>query len=97
MDIGKIVKGIGLVTSAFNPTVGSAVIGVSNIVENLDIDDEILEKDVKGLSAVVDDLSSIFERNSGLMLQKDVELLQKDIRELQAINQFIKKFQKIVS
>jgi len=97
MDLSKIIKGVGMVAGAINPAVGSAVIGVSNIVENLDIDDEILEKDVKGLSAVVDDLSSIFERNSGLMLQKDVELLQKDIRELQAINQFIKKFQKIVN
>ena len=97
MDIGKIVKGIGLVTSAFNPVVGSAVIGVSNIVENLDVDDDVLENNVKGLSAIVNDLSFILERNSSLMLQKDVELLQRDIKELQSINQFINKFQKIVS
>jgi len=97
MNIGKIVKGIGLVTSAFNPAVGSAVIGVSNIVENLDVDDEVLEKDVKGLGAIVDDLNSILERNSNMILKKDVELLENDIKELQAINQFIKKFQKIVS
>ena len=92
MDLSKIIKGVGMVAGAINPAVGNGLVMVGDVLKSFDVDDDVLEKNIVGLSKSAEIVRDVADNLDG----DDRDKLLSVADNLESINNLIFKFEKII-
>ena len=92
MDFLDFMKNIGGVVKVFNPVLGSGLITLTNVIDDFNVSDKILEKNVVGLSKSSQIIKDLVQNDNF-----DKDKLLEVANNLEAMNKFLNKFQKILS
>jgi len=90
--IGSVLSSIGKVASIFNPAIGSGIMMVSNLTDNMSqVDDKFLENEVVGLVGMA-------QRIEKMVLNKEVDyaFLELVVHNMRSISDFNSKSAKMI-
>lgn len=94
MDVSKIIKGVGMAVSAFNPAIGGAVVMAGSLADSFDgVPDENLEQNFIGLGASANIVKSIASKE--VISEDDKKRLLAVAENLDGMNTLLQKFTKI--
>ena len=94
MDFSKIIKGVGMAVSAFNPVIGGAVVMAGSLADTFDdVPDEKLEQNFIGLGASAGIIELI--ANKDVISEDDKKRLLAVAENLDGMNTLLQKFTKI--
>ena len=92
MDLSKFFENVGGLVKVFNPSLGSGLITLTHIIDDFNISDDILEYKVVGLSTSAKIIKELVDDDNF----DKVKLLEV-ANNLEAMNKFLNKFQKVLS
>jgi hypothetical protein len=94
MDVSKIIKGVGMAVSAFNPAIGGAVVMAGSLADTFDdVPDEKLEQNFIGLGVSAEIVKSIASKD--VISEDDKKRLLAVSENLVGMNTLLRKLTKI--
>ena len=95
MDFSKIIKGVGMAVSAFNPAIGGAVVMAGSLADEFDdVPDDVLENNFVGLGKSAEILRNISQKD--VLSEEDIENLLLVADNLDGMNKLLMKIFKLI-
>ena len=94
MDFLKLIKGVGMAVSAFNPAIGGAVVMAGSLADEFDgVPDDVLENNFVGLGKSAEILRNISQKD--VLSEEDIENLLLVADNLDGMNKLLMKIFKL--